>query len=974
MTYTLWLVIPSFIVLYGYGECARPQRMQWVARVNGEPVSEIEWSQWMDNIQDRMRQYGQDVDRDELRGQALDTSITLTLNREKAQKYGLATLDSEVSDAIFAMPYFKDEAGNFNVNIYRGLLQRVNKSPIQFEEEQRDVLTRAKLRTLVSNSLFPAENEVKRIEEREAQKVQVDYLAFEPSRYVDDVTPTAEGMQGFFAENQEDYRIPDQRNAAYARFNVADFVDEATFSDYQLNRFFEENRENYRVPDSVMVEYLTYKSDEFAAQAEVSEEEIQNYFEENKSSYTSKPQVQIRYIVQPMADLIAQVEVTDEEIQNYYDGNIQRYTHDEQAKASHILLKVTPGIDEQGEEAVKNRLLDIRKEIEDGLSFADAAKKYSEGPSADRGGDLGFFGRGRMVPPFEEAAFELPIGQISEPVKTQFGYHLIRVEERKEKGTDSLESVRDEISDTLKKRKALDSYRTEMESLKSLDEVADRYEIKSTDWFERGANLPDLTPGESSVIGSAAFRNDPDNPIAVVGYPTMENLFVIERMGRIDSRPQTLDEARSDIIEDIKLNKAEDIALAAAQADMDRVRSASVTLDEIAKDRNLTIQTSDFFSQNDQSVRGFGYRPTELLSTAFTLKEGDFGGPIKTSMGCHIIRLAAREPEHIPELNEIRSQVELDCLQDQAEQLARLEGRQFSDLIYNQQIALEIGAASESVSSGTTGLFSLQDSIPDVGRHPSLNYAVFQIENEGEISDTVVPVMTQSNPMNPNQKQKVEAYYVLQLKEIKDSYLPELSEVKEDVEKDYRLKLAEEVAVAHGAEALESIRAAIASSQPVSATKAIELKDFEDPTGDKTLGKNAAYRGPYEISGNGIVSGIGGRAWPFTKTALALEPGKVSGLVKCYRDKRTKDGASVQGPMTGVYILQVLGKKSPEGEEAQSQMQDQLARRLQSIAYEAWINEVSAAAKIEYNQQILNPQDYEEGIMEEGGLDEDASS
>ncbi|MGC9328935.1 MAG: peptidylprolyl isomerase, partial [Candidatus Hinthialibacter sp.] len=348
----------------------------------------------------------------------------------------------------------------------------------------------------------------------------------------------------------------------------------------------------------------------------------------------------------------------------------------------------------------------------------------------------------------------------------------------------------------------------------------------------------------------------------------------------------------------------------------------------------------------------------------FALKEGEFGGPIQTTMGYHIIRLAAREPEHIPELSEIRSQVEQDCLRDQAEQLARLQGRQFSDLIYIQQIALEIGAASESVSSGTTGLISIQDPIPVIGRQPSLNQAIFQIEKEGEISDAVVPIMSRSNPMSPNQEQKVEAYFVLQLKEIKDSYLPELSEVKEDVEKDYRLKLAEEVAASHAAEALVAIRAALASSDPISATKAIELKDFEDPNGEKTLGKNAVYRGPYEISGNGIVSGIGGRAWAFTKTALALEPGQVSGLVKCYRDKRTKDGAFVKGPMLGVYILQVLGKKTLEGEEAQSQMQNQLASRLESMAYEAWINEVSAAATIEYNQKILSPEDYEESIGE----------
>lgn len=984
MTYTLWLVIPSFIVLYGYGECRKPQRLEWATRINGESVTQYEWQQWIDNIQNRMQQYGQDVKRDELRGQALDAVITLALNREKAETYGLQTVDEEVSKAIHEMQYFKDQAGNFNINAYRGILSQIGKTPVQFEEEQRDVITRTKLRTAVSSSLFPSDGEIKQLEGRESQKIYLDYLAFEPSRYVDDVTPTAEGLQKFFDDNREDYRIPDQRGIAYAQFFPAKYIAEATYTEYQLNRFFDENRENYRVPDAIRVDYLTYAPKAFEEKAQATEEEIQKHYEENQGSFMSDPQTQIRYIVQPMADLMAAQPVPDQEIKDYYDKNIKQYTHGEEAKARHILLRVTAGLTAEEDAAVNERLIGIRKEIEGGLPFEEAAKKYSaDRGSAEKGGDLGYFGKGRMVPPFEKAAFELPLGQISEPVKTDFGYHLILVENRRGEGTEPLESVHDEILQTLQKQKAMESFRSEMEILPSLDALNGRYGIKTTDWFSRGAELPGLSEGESSMIVAAAFRKTENatSAISVVGYPNMNNVFVIERMGFKESQQQTLDEAREKVLADLKTLKAEELAQAAAQADAERIKSASLTLDAIATERGLKVETSDFFSQNDQFVRGFGMRPTELMTKAFALTQGEIGGPVKTQMGTQIIRLAAREPEHIPEMKEALQKVQQDCLKSKAETLAQLEARKFSDMLYNQQLSLEIGAASDQIECGTTGLFSAQEPIPVLGQQPAMSQAVFQLEKVGDIGEPVpLTARPRSMMMQQQQSQEIESYCVAQLKEIKGTYLPELAEVKEKVEKDYRLVLAEEVANRCAAEALEEIKKAIASSQPVSATKAVELKQFEDANNDKTVGKGGVYRGPYEITGGGMVSGISGRPFAFVKTAMALEPGQVSGIVTYYREKPTKEGEIVRGPMAGAFILQVLGKKTAAEESAATKKQagDQLTRRLQSIAYEAWIEEVSAAATIEYNKEIISPEEIDkeknEATMEENKSEEDASS
>ena len=971
MAYTLWLVIPSFIVLYGYGECQSPQHYAWVAKVNGEKINEIEWSQWLSNIQDRYRQYGQEIDQDKLQAQALDSMITMSLNKQKANQFGIATIDQEVAQAITDLPYFKDEGGNFDVNKFRGILAQFDKNPIQFEEEQREQITRTKVRSLISNSIFPAASTVKRIEEREKQKVEVDYLVFEPSRYVEDVEPNAGEMKTFFDKNIEDYRISEQRDIEYARFYPAQFVGEATYSEYQIDRFFEDNREKYSISDSVMVEYLTYQSADFADKAEVDEARIGQHFDANKASYNFPEQAKIRYIVKSMDELLGTQEASEEEIKKFYDENIQRYTHKEQVEASHILLKVAPDASAEDDEKVKTRLMEIRDEISKGLSFEDAAIEYSEGPSGKKGGELGVFGRGRMVPPFEKAAFELPLGQVSEAVKTRFGYHLIKVSDRKEAGVDALETVSDKIAELVKRRKAIDAFRLDMDALDSLE---GQEGIKETDWFSRGDDIEGLTSGERSMVSTVAFSTNKDKKVLVAGYHTNDNVFAVERMGSMEKRAMALADARDKVVEEVKLLVADELAKAAAQADVDRIKSASLALDVIASERSLTLGTTDYFSRDAASVKGFGVRPSDLMSIAFTLDEGESGGPVKISSGYNIFRLVARNPEHIPGIDEVRQDVERDCMRQEAENLARLAAQKLGDDLFISQSSVEKIAAEQKIEWGTSGLFTMQDPIPGIGQQMVLNYNAFQLEGIGEISD---PLPVTPRPSYGQQdKQPIQAYYVLRLTEIKDSYLPEMSEVTEDVVKDYRLLLAEAVAEKHAAEALEQIKQKISSAQPVSATKAVELKDFEDVDNAKDVAKGGMYRDAKSITGNGMVSGIGGKPWSFTKTALALKAGQVSGLVKCYRDKKDKDGARVQGPLMGVYILQVLGKSVVDDASALSKAGDQLQKSLKSIAFDAWIEEVSAAASanIEYNRKFLYPEEDEEDFVEEEGMEDKSTT
>jgi peptidyl-prolyl cis-trans isomerase C len=140
--------------------------------------------------------------------------------------------------------------------------------------------------------------------------------------------------------------------------------------------------------------------------------------------------------------------VTEEAAKAHYDENIKKFTNEEQAKASHILID-TRGKDEASKAEAKAKAEDILKQVKDGGDFVELAKAHSSCPSKSKGGDLGYFEKGRMVPEFSQAAFALKIGEVSDVVETQFGYHIIKLTDRKEAGVLKFEDEKDKIMDML---------------------------------------------------------------------------------------------------------------------------------------------------------------------------------------------------------------------------------------------------------------------------------------------------------------------------------------------------------------------------------------------------------------------------------------------------------------------------------------------------------------------------------------------
>jgi len=184
--------------------------------------------------------------------------------------------------------------------------------------------------------------------------------------------------------------------------------------------------------DYVMLEPQRYKD------IEPTDEEIRNYFDERKDAYKTDPQIKVRYLHFKPEDYADKVTVSEDDIQDYYESNPEKFKSPKTVEARHILIKLNPDANAEEVENARQRIETVLDMAKGGQDFAELAKKYSEGPTKAQGGNLGAFRREAMVKPFADKAFSMKPGEISEPVRTRFGWHIIKVEKVNPEKTSSL--------------------------------------------------------------------------------------------------------------------------------------------------------------------------------------------------------------------------------------------------------------------------------------------------------------------------------------------------------------------------------------------------------------------------------------------------------------------------------------------------------------------------------------------------------
>ncbi|MFZ7128533.1 MAG: peptidylprolyl isomerase [Desulfobacterales bacterium] len=170
-------------------------------------------------------------------------------------------------------------------------------------------------------------------------------------------------------------------------------------------------------------------------------------------------------------EISSDFEPEEGESQKFYDEHPDMFVQPEKVRASHILIQLQPDADEKGTAEAREKIEGIQKQLKDGADFAELAKEHSEGPSSPQGGDLGYFTRGRMVKPFEDAAFGLKPGETSDVVRSDFGFHLIRVTDRQAEQTVPFDDAKDDIDRMLSEQKRREAMKVYVDGLRSQAEI-----------------------------------------------------------------------------------------------------------------------------------------------------------------------------------------------------------------------------------------------------------------------------------------------------------------------------------------------------------------------------------------------------------------------------------------------------------------------------------------------------------------------
>ena len=411
---------------------------------------------------------------------------------------------------------------------------------------------------------------------------------------------------------------------------------------------------------SVNIDYVFFDPNRYK-NINPSDKEIQTFFENHKENYKTDAMVKVRYLHFNPDMFRSKVTFSDEEVHDYYDENLETFKIPKTVEARHILLKVDRDADPETVKKTKDRALYILKLAKEGKDFAKLAQQYSEGPTRNKGGYLGKFKKEAMVKPFADMAFSLKAGEISEPVRTRFGWHLIKVEKINEASVTSFDDAQKDI------RKKLTD-----DMAKSL--AYDEAEAVSDDVFE-----------EEDLINAA-------------------------------------------------------------------------------KERNMEIQTTDFFSSKGP-IKGIN-NPSKFASVAFDLEDKEISNVQEFENGYYILQLVDKIQPKIPAFDKIKNKARLELIKEKQNEKAKTDSETLLAALKSGK-SMHTESKTFNLTPKITGFFKRNDSIPEIGSERHIAETAFQLTDKRQVPEGVL--------------KGSKGYYVIQFKERKISEPENFNKEKDSI-------------------------------------------------------------------------------------------------------------------------------------------------------------------------------------------------
>lgn len=455
------------------------------------------------------------------------------------------------------------------------------------------------------------------------------------------------------------------------------------------------------------IRYLLLPRSRFAEEARADREALEAHYQEHREEFRLPEQRVIDYLLVDKGLLRAQMEIPEEELRAYYEEHVDDFTREEQVRARHILLR-TGG--ERSPDEARTQLEEARRRIEGGEDFAAVARELSDDPgSAQQGGDLGFFGRGRMTPEFEEAAFVAEQDELVGPVETPFGLHLIQVTDRREGGRTPFEEARNavrsrlaaervddraaELATEVRNRVAEAAPDAVVETMRQVAEENPAVRFETTEPFGAGDVVPGI--GRSQELHETIAALEPGELAG--GTVTTPRGPMAVRLAEVrDPRVPPLDEVEAQVRRAVEQERQQELARQRLE-EVRRRLDEGATLDEVASELEVELVETEQFGQAE-AIQGLGPAP-DVKEAALAAAEGELVGPLEAGEGALLFEVTERKGFDPQELAERRDEIRERLVGERVNQLLsslvrerrREMGVRYSDTLLEQ---FDVGPAA----------------------------------------------------------------------------------------------------------------------------------------------------------------------------------------------------------------------------------------------------------------------------------------